>query len=226
MKTAITQIRQKMLIGPFRVINWSVAVLILVIAFTQLSCARKKSSEEQKRAGDRVSTVIDGDTFVLTSNQTVRIAMIDTPEAGEPYYEEASVMLARLILGRQITLEPVGPGLDRYHRILAEVFIDSLSVARVMLDSGLAMLYLFRDNEYLKDRYLPYQIRALERKVGIWSLPEPVSEDYYLRVRGSYRFHRPLCFHLKHTDPDKLVIITSRQEALKAGLSPCRSCKP
>lgn len=34
--------------------------------------------------------VIDGDTFVLANGRVVRLIGINTPEYGEPYYEEAT----------------------------------------------------------------------------------------------------------------------------------------
>ena len=152
--------------------------------------------------------------------------MIDTPESGEPFYEEASLYLANLILNKEVSLKPVGSGFDRYGRIIAEAFVDSTNVSQSILGSGLAVIYLFKNNAYLKDKYLPFQIEAMEKKIGVWSLPEPVPEKYYINLKGSYRFHRPLCSHLKKTDPNKFQIIKSREQALKMGLSPCRNCRP
>lgn len=173
-----------------------------------------------------VTQVFDGDTFVLSNGQKVRIVMIDTPETGQPLYDQATTCLSELILNRAIKLKPCGSGTDRYERILAEVMLDTVNIGRRMLYNGLAVLYAYPDNKHMIDNYLPAQTSAIERHVGLWGLPAPVTEDFYINISGSYRFHRPLCSHLKNSDPAKFICYESREEALKNGLSPCRSCKP
>jgi len=110
--------------------------------------------------------------------------------------------------------------------MLAEVYVDSVNIGRSLLSAGLALVYQYPDNKYLIDNYLPYQIEAIEKKIGIWSLPEPVAEEYYVNIDGSFRFHRPLCFTLKKTNPEKLRRIKTRKQALLQGFSPCRNCRP
>ena len=191
-----------------------------------IACGRDKKPELKTATADTAITVIDGDTFVLSSGKTVRIGMIDTPEEGQPFYDSARVVLATRVLGRPVRLAPIGKGEDRYGRLLAEVFIDTLNVGASLLRAGLARLYLYSDNVRFKSRYLPLQIQAINDSSGIWSLPEPEPEDYYIRVVGSYRFHRPLCMSLKRVDASRLRLIKSRRQALLEGYSPCRNCKP
>jgi len=191
------------------------------------NCSEKKSSDDKSVSADTIAvSVLDGDTFVLSSGKKVRITMIDTPESGEPFYNEASAHLASLVLGKKVSLKPVGSGYDRYKRMLAEVYVDSVNIGRSLLSAGLALVYQYPDNKYLIDNYLPYQIEAIEKKIGIWSLPEPVAEEYYVNIDGSFRFHRPLCFTLRKTNPEKLRRIKTRKQALLQGFSPCRNCRP
>jgi len=199
------------------------AILVTLVVIWP-SCAKKK--EKRPAAEEVVTVIIDGDTFILSSEKTVRIAMIDTPESGDPYAAKAESLLSHLVLGKKVALAPLGLGLDRYGRTLAEVFVDSMNIGKTLLDSGLALLYLYPDNIRLKNAYLGSQQLAIQRAIGIWSLPAPVPEKCYFNVKGSYRFHRPLCFHLKKTDPHRLVRIDTRLDALRQGLSPCRSCQP
>lgn len=201
-----------------------------------VSCGDDKSEKTKRSAENRVAhgsirfgtvdAVVDGDTFVLSSKKSVRINVVDTPESGEPFYDEATEYLEELVLGKEVILHLVGPGFDRYGRILAEVYVDSINVGLSILKAGMGWLYLFPDNVYLKDKYLPAFLRARQSKLGVWSLPEPVAENYYINVKGSYRFHRPLCFHLKNVEKSKLQIIKSRKEAFALGFSPCRGCNP
>lgn len=173
-----------------------------------------------------VAEVYDGDTFVMSDGRKVRIAGIDTPEAGERFHDEAKAYLSGLIIGKEITLLPIPAGKDRYGRTLAEVFIDTVNIGIVMIRRGYAQLYLFGDDSYLKDNYLPYLKEAINQKVGIWELRPPKPEDYYIRIKGSYRFHRPLCPSLKGANPKNLRRINTRLECLEEGLSPCRNCRP
>lgn len=191
-----------------------------------IACGGDKKPEPKAAAADTAMTVIDGDTFVLSSGKTVRIAIIDTPEQGQPFYDSAKAVLAARVRGRPVRLAPIGKGQDRYGRLLAEVFVDTLNIGGLLLRSGLARLYLYSDNIRLKPKYLPLQIQAINDSSGIWSLPEPEPEDYYVRVVGSYRFHRPLCMSLKRVDASRLRLIKSRRQALLEGYSPCRNCKP
>lgn len=197
------------------------ALLAIVIA-----CGGEQKPDSKATTADTAKTVIDGDTFVLTSGKTVRIVMIDTPEEGQPYCDSARAALADLVEGQAVRLVPIGRDEDRYGRLLAEVYVDTLNIGAAMMRSGLARLYLYRDNVRLKSKYLPLQVRAIDNETGIWSLPEPEPEDYYIRVAGSYRFHRPLCMNLKRVDTAKMRFVRSRRQALLEGYSPCRNCKP
>ena len=175
---------------------------------------------------DMVVQVIDGDTFAMRSGKKVRIVGIDTPEIGQKFHDEARDYLIALIQNKEVFLKVNPDSLDRYGRLLAEVFIDTLNVGLAILRAGLAELYIFNSDRYFIEKYLSVQKYATEHHLGIWSLPPPKKEDYYFNIRGSHRFHRPLCQNLKNTEPHKLIKIKTRNEALELGLSPCRNCRP
>lgn len=206
-----------------------ITVILIILAFN-FACTRDKN--EQKIAINNPSDslmvvkVLDGDTFVLADGKSVRIAMIDAPEKGQPLYREATQYVMALLLNQRVKLIPAGAGHDIYGRLLAEVYLDTLNVGCSILKAGLAVIYIYSDNIYLKDKYLPAQITALKEKTGIWSLPDPAPEDFYINIKGSLRFHRPLCPHLKNSRPAKVIRYESREKALKQGLSPCRTCRP
>jgi micrococcal nuclease len=203
------------------------AVLFIGLSYIlAISCSQKKQAEQKPVEKEIVVTVVDGDTFLMSSGKTVRIVGIDTPEAGEKLHDEARDYLAGLILGKEVTIKRLKKGTDRYDRILGEVLVDTLNVGLAMLRKGLAQLYLFKDDDYLKDIYLPVLRNAIDNKLGLWALPPPKAESYYITVKGSYRFHRPLCQSLKNAKTSNLRKIANRLEAIKLGLSPCRNCHP
>ena len=68
-----------------------------------------------------VLRVIDGDTFVTSGDQSVRLFGVDTPERSERCYEEATARL-RELAGGEVRVE-LGPrSQDRYGRLLYYVY--------------------------------------------------------------------------------------------------------
>ena len=175
-----------------------------------------------------VVRVVDGDTFEMTGGDRVRLLSIDTPEKGEPYYEKAKQFLADLVLGKAVRIEYASRRRDKYGRLLAYVYIDSIFVNRAILKNGLGNLYLFKDTDVDRDEttiLLNAQRSALKQRIALWSVKRE-KEDYYIARPGSYRFHRPSCSNLKKSNAADNVIFKNREDALWKGLSPCRRCKP
>lgn len=78
-----------------------------------------------------VRRVIDGDTFVVDGAGSVRLLGIDSPERGEPGFDEARDRMAELVGGRWVTLHFDTELYDRYDRLLAYpvVEIEGLEIA-------------------------------------------------------------------------------------------------
>ncbi len=197
-------------------------ILAVLLAY---SCSQKQESPQPQTTETVVARIIDGDTFMMSDGAKIRISGIDTPEQGETLYAAATAFLSDLILNKQVSLKMTGKG-DRYGRLLAEVFVDTINVGARILRAGLGYLYLFDDNAHLRDRYLNLQNLAMDEHLGIWSLKPPKAEAYYCQIKGSFRFHRPLCTSMKNVERRKIVKIDDRDQALRRGLSPCRNCKP
>jgi endonuclease YncB( thermonuclease family) len=73
---------------------------------------------------NKVSRVIDGDTFELEGGEKVRLICIDTPETGENGYEEAKNFLIGLIENKTIILEKDVSDKDAYGRLLRYVYLN------------------------------------------------------------------------------------------------------
>lgn len=173
-----------------------------------------------------VREIIDGDTFVLSNGSQIRLIGVDTPEEGQPFYREAIYLGESLLEGTEVTLIPDRQPRDRYGRLLIYLFVDSLFYNEALIDSGLGSVYLFENNIRYADRLIGAQKKARSLLRGIWSLPPPPPEDNYINPEGSFRFHRPLCWHLKGIDNSRARRFPDRDEALDLGLSPCRTCRP
>ena len=128
-----------------------------------------------------VSRVIDGDTFVLSDSQRVRMLGVDCPEIArfskpaESFSIEASEKTRLLIEHKTVKLVFDGKAFDMFGRILAYVWLvdskgkDSIFVQTELLKNGLARIsYYTKENRYYA---LFYNLRntAMKKKLGIWS---------------------------------------------------------
>ena len=99
-----------------------------------------------------VMAIYDGDTFEITTGETIRLADIDCPENGEYGYYEATTYLSGLISGKKVYLDID----DRYHtdsygRLVCVVYVEDgsryLNVNKALLSSGNAEIW-DHDNEF------------------------------------------------------------------------------
>ena len=112
-----------------------------------------------------VKRVIDGDTFIVGENTSVRLFGVNSPERGEEYYTEAKVFLEELVLNKTVFIESFGQ--DMYYRELGMVFLDTenqgFSVPQTskkqevrggeninvkLVENGFANVYILEDRKY------------------------------------------------------------------------------
>ena len=80
-----------------------------------------------------VVRVIDGDAFVTSGNQSLRLFGVDTPERGEPCSVEATERFKELA-GDSVRIEYGPRHTDRYGRLLAYVYTeDAESIAEKLI---------------------------------------------------------------------------------------------
>ena len=212
-------------------IKWLIVSGILIaISIVILFLPERQSDPDADlrnlKPGATVSKIIDGDTFELSDGRTVRLIGVDTPEIDMPFYDEAAAFTESVLIGREIDFEFDKVNSDKYGRLLLYAFVDSNFVNETIIRNGLGIVYLFESDLKYADALIESQKRARTARLGIWSLPDPALEDYYINIEGSFRFHRPLCMAIKKSDPDKWKIYYSREELLDKGFSPCRNCRP
>jgi micrococcal nuclease len=112
--------------------------------------------------------IIDGDTFRLTTGDTVRLIGIDAPELSQPGGEMSREYLAHLLLGNPITLERGSEDRDKYNRLLRFVYIGNLCINEEMIRQGYAEARYLPENP-IRDYYLQLEIQAEVTKAGLWS---------------------------------------------------------
>lgn len=84
---------------------------------------------------EKVSRVIDGDTFATTSRKhPVRLANVNAPETGQRGAAAAKTALSKLIQGKEVSIDTQAR--DKYGRSVARVKVGGRSVNRAMQGRG------------------------------------------------------------------------------------------
>jgi micrococcal nuclease len=118
----------------------------------------------------RVTRVIDGDTIVVQGGYHIRYIGIDTPEIGEPFYQEAKDYNRELVGGKKVRLEKDVTDKDKYDRLLRYVYAGDVFVNAELVREGYAYVYpesLFPDIKYY-DLLKEAETEAREAEKGIW----------------------------------------------------------
>ena len=170
-----------------------------------------------------------------------------------PMGKVASDYTKERLTGKYVDLEFEGPFRGRYGRLLAYVFVDGENFNLELVRQGLSPYYTkYGLSQKYDKEFKEAEQYARKHKLNIWGDPELTQK--YLRLKskwGQYRssvssspatiqtkewkyvasrnskvFHRPDCKWVKKISPGNLVGFKSREEAVKSGRRPCRSCEP
>lgn len=90
---------------------------------------------------DDVNRVVDGDTVVV-GDDTIRLVLVDTPEKGEPGYQEATDYVTDLCLDKRAVVDQDDfQYYDDYGRMLAVVWCGGVNVNAALIENKLGILY-------------------------------------------------------------------------------------
>jgi len=121
----------------------AVVSVIVIFGFDSPDTVPKTGNFEPVFMGyeGQITRVIDGDTLIIDLT-TIRLSLVDTPERGEPGYQEAKDFAS--------TVCPVGSNAefiedswqkeDRYGRSLGLVFCNDMFLNELLLTSGHAKI--------------------------------------------------------------------------------------
>jgi endonuclease YncB( thermonuclease family) len=88
--------------------------------------------------GEKVVSVIDGDSFKIGRDQTIRLSSLDAPELKNCAGNESKVALTKEISGKTVILKELKT--DHYGRVMAMVYLrNGENVNEYMVKNGLAL---------------------------------------------------------------------------------------
>ena len=178
-----------------------------------------------------VSNVIDGDTFVCSNGDTIRLVNIDAPEYPKQCFSlHSKNYLTKLVNGKKVGLQEVGD--DHFGRKVAFVFLDNININNILVKDGYARFVSKSDSPYNVE-LRKSEMEAKKLKKGIWSSrcqthdPNCVIKGNVRRDRGTRFYHLPNCYNYK-----KIVVnekegdrwFCNEEEAVKAGFKKSSDC--
>ncbi len=125
----------------FTIIALAVFIVLLSLLFI-FSPNPREELEPQSLPDNYVTRVIDGDTFVINSGETIRLLCVDTPEKNTEGYEDATLFLEDLILNKEVTLNSSITDKDIYGRLLRYVYINGTFVNKEILQNDYGKLLI------------------------------------------------------------------------------------
>jgi len=156
-----------------------IALIFFVIRGT--SEPSKKIETPNNSQNAVVVAVIDGDTIHISGGQQVRYLGIDTPEIGQPFYEEAKDKNRELVLGKTIRLEVCKEKpKDNYGRLLAYVYKEKTLINAELLKKGIARILIIPPCSLDKaEKFRLFQKEAMKNKIGLWGKRERAKDFIY-----------------------------------------------
>lgn len=120
---------------------------------------------------EKVTEVIDGDTFKTDKKKTVRLLGINTPEMVDPGGDLAKEFLTNMILNKNVHLKKDITIKDDYGRYLYYVYLDNKMVNMEMVRAGLAETRFYPPDTLYRREFEQIEKIAIRNKKGLWTFP-------------------------------------------------------
>jgi micrococcal nuclease len=158
----------------------------ILLFFFIVSCLLPSAAVAKTLSG-KVLKVFDGDTILVripAREEHVRLREIDAPEVThqkrfgqEPWGRRARDFAQSLVKGKTVRLEiEEGDERDKYHRLLAYVFIEHNFINREMVKAGNAFFYPGHFNGKHAAELKEAEEAAREKGVGVWDKKKGLRE--------------------------------------------------
>lgn len=150
-----------------------IVILLLINLFFISGCEISgKMSQTNQRILESATIVkvIDGDTIVTNTGETIRLLHINAPEKGEKCYEEAKAILKELVENKTVWLERDMQNKDKYNRSLRYVYLNNSSmVNKILVEEGFVITYILLPNTKYEADFFKAEEKAIANKAGcLW----------------------------------------------------------
>lgn len=178
---------------------------------------------------NRVTKVIDGDSFELKDGRRVRLLSLDAPEKDRCGYIEARDRLEELIFNKKVRLKNTVK--DDYGRILSNVFVENTLINKIMLEEGLTRFYYVKSPYYFELKKISQKVK--DTKIGIYSaLCRTSSTDANCQIKannnhGQKFFFTPDCRNYEQVIIDEAFgdkWFCNEKGAIKEGFVKAKGC--
>lgn len=153
-------------------IVFSIGILLTGCATSENQPVNPDFSDMEKGT---VKRVVDGDTFVLSTGERVRMIGVDAPESVKPnspveyYGEEASAFTKEMLTGKTIYMAKDVSDKDQYDRLLRYVYLEDGTFFNLLLiQEGYANMVTFPPDVKYADLFRDAEKSAREKKTGLW----------------------------------------------------------
>ena len=154
--------------------------LAIALAALLLAATTARAAEPRLVDGGSgvVREVLDGRTLLLDDGRVVRLAAVGAPAApttsdlfrsGPPFADIAKDALASLVLGRTVRLRVSSPAIDRYGRLVAQVFDQERWIQGELVRMGLARVESAAENRGMIVAMQEIEDVARAARLGLWS---------------------------------------------------------
>lgn len=181
-----------------------------------------------------VTQVLDGDSFVISPDQTIRLANIDAPELDLCFGQQAKQFLENLVLNKYVDIKVYGK--DAYKRTVATVYLtDNKLVNESIAENG----YAIYTSTKTEERQMINQAveKARQNSLGIFSSTCSQTENIdnpKCNIKGNIGKHdREKYYHLPNCAEYNRTVVElhlgeqwfcTENEAQKAGYTKSKNC--
>ena len=152
----------------------AIALAALLLAATAVHAAEPRLIDGGSGV---VREVLDGRTLLLDDGRVVRLAGVGAPAAptpelfrsGPPFADTAKAALASLVLGRTVHMRVSSPAIDRYGRLVAQVFDQERWIQGELVRMGLARVESTAENRGTIVAMQEIEDVARVARLGIWA---------------------------------------------------------
>ena len=196
----------------------------------------------------KVVSVSDGDTITVLDNNRVqhkiRLNGIDAPESSQEFGQASTRNLSSLIFGQEVVV--TWQKIDRYGRLVGNVFLGGKDINLEQLKAGLAWYFRQYEREVPSNRRATYaaaEAEARQARRELWSQPSPpppwefrhpdkalspaTNQPLSSKIignRNSNIYHRPDCPDYNKVSEQNRIYFGSEIESERAGFMKARNC--